>query len=306
MSESKPRNLAASVRDRLLNVAKERREDFGLVLTKYGMERIPYRLSKSKYHDRFVLKGALLFELWTERAHRPTRDIDLLGGPSSTVPEMKKVFGEICAKSVQDDGLVFPQQSIRAERIREDNTYEGVRIRCQARPGNIRIPLQVDVEFGDVITPGPIALEYPTLLDFPAPKIHAYPRETVVAEKFHAIVKLGGVNSRMKDFYDLWILSREFAFQGDLLAKAIEATFERQGTVLPASVPLALTEEFFRSRAKRTQWRAFLGKSKLETAKVNLEDVAGDLAEFLMPLVRALKTHEGFKLTWPPRGPWKG
>ncbi len=305
MSETTPRNLVVSVRERLLNVAKARQEDFGLVLTKYGMERFLYRLSQSKYHDRFVLKGALLFEVWTERPHRPTRDIDLLGSQPATVAEMKKVFGEICAQSVQDDGLVFQQKSVRAERIREDQAYEGVRIRCQARLGNIRIPLQVDVGFGDAVTPGPITLRYPTLLDFPAPIIRAYPRETVVAEKFHAVVKLGVVNSRMKDFYDIGILSREFGFSGGVLAEAIAARFQRQRTELPVSIPPALSEEFFGNLGKMTQWRAFVGKSKLDAEGMGLEQVVEDLVEFLMPPVQARASGREFTMVWPARGPWK-
>jgi len=184
------KNLTASVRQRLMNLARARNEEFGLILTRYGIERLLYRLSQSEYRSAFVLKGALLFELWTKRPHRPTRDLDLAGRQETTVAGMKKVFTEICAQPVESDGLVFDPKAVRAETIREELAYQGVRVRCLAHLGNARIPLQVDVGFGDVITPGPVKLEYPTLLDFPAPRLQAYPRETMIAEKFHALVML--------------------------------------------------------------------------------------------------------------------
>jgi len=189
-----------------------------------------------------------------------------------------------------------------AQTIREEVAYQGVRVRCLARLGNARIPLQVDVGFGDVITPGPVKLEYPTLLDFPAPKLRAYPRETMVAEKFHALVKLGVTNSRMKDFYDLWILAREFQFDGRLLSQAIEATFRRQKTELPAADPLPLTAEFAKNKAG--QWRAFLRKNGLEADAADLERVTEELQGFLLPPARAIRAGTMFNLFWNQGGPW--
>lgn len=219
MSSEKPRNLAASVRQKLFSRAQERREDFGLVLTKYGLERFLYRLSRSKYRDQFVLKGALLFELWTHRPYRPTRDLDLSGQGDNSIARMKKVFGDVIAQVVEDDGLVFDAKSVRITRIKEEQEYEGLRVNFlarleRARLERARISLQVDIGFGDAIVPDPEEIQYPGMLDFPIARVRAYPKETVVAEKLEALVKLSMVNTRMKDFYDLWILGREFEFSG--------------------------------------------------------------------------------------------
>jgi predicted nucleotidyltransferase component of viral defense system len=200
-------NVSASVRQRLLNLATERKEDFGLVVTRYGLERFLYRLSVSTHRDSFVLKGALLLQLWIAETYRPTRDLDLLGRGISNV-SYRKIFSEVCSQKVEDDGLTFLPDTIRVERIRDDETYEGVRVRLEARLGNVRVPLQIDVGLGDAIVPASEELRYPTLLRFPAPKLHAYSKESVVAEKFEAMVKLGIANSRMKDFYDLWVLAQ--------------------------------------------------------------------------------------------------
>jgi predicted nucleotidyltransferase component of viral defense system len=286
-----------------MNLARARNEEFGLILTRYGIERLLYRLSQSEYRSAFVLKGALLFELWIKRPHRPTRDLDLAGRQETTVAGMKKVFAEICAQPVESDGLAFDPKAVRAETIREELAYQGVRVRCLARLGNARIALQVDVGFGDVITPGPVKLQYPTLLDFPAPRLQAYPRETMVAEKFHALVRLGLINTRMKDFYDLWSLARDFEFDGQVLAQALEATFRRQKTEMPAADPLPLTAEFAESKAG--QWRAFLRKNGLEAEGATLERVTEDLQQFLLPPARALAAKTKFALVWPARGPWK-
>jgi predicted nucleotidyltransferase component of viral defense system len=205
-------NLPASVRQRLLNLATERKEDFGLVVTRYGLERFLYRLSVSPHRDSFVLKGALLLQLWTADTYRPTRDLDLLGRGISNV-SYRKIFSEVCSQKVEDDGLTFLPDTIRVERIRDDEAYEGVRVRLEARLGNVRVPLQIDVGLGDTIVPSSEELEYPTLLRFPAPKLHAYSKESVVAEKFEAMVKLGIANSRMKDFYDLCVLAQRFEFE---------------------------------------------------------------------------------------------
>lgn len=296
-------NLTASVRQRLINCAQARKEEFGLILTRYGIERLLYRLDQSKHRSTFVLKGALLFEVWTGHAHRPTRDLDLLGNRESTVEGMRKVFAEVCAQPVASDGLVFDPKTVRAEMIREEQAYRGVRVRCVARLGNARIPLQIDVGFGDVITPGPVDLEYPSLLGFPAPRLQAYPRQTMVAEKFHAVVKLGITNSRMKDFYDLWVLAQDFQFDGQVLAEALEATFRRQKTEMPAAVPLPFTPEFAKNKA--TEWRAFLRKSKLPVEGITLERVTADLRSFLMPPAQAVAAGKKFDMVWYPGGPWK-
>jgi predicted nucleotidyltransferase component of viral defense system len=304
VSRQKPRNLAASVRQRLFNRAKERHEDFGLVLTKYGLERFLYRLAHSKYRNQFVLKGALLFELWTHRPYRPTRDLDLEGRGDNSIPRIKRLFAEIIVQTVEDDALVFDPDSLRVATIKEEQEYEGLRVTFVARLERATIHMQVDVAFGDVIVPTPQETQYPAMLDFPGARLLAYPREAVIAEKLEALVKLGIANTRMKDFYDLWQLSREFDFDGALLSDAIKATFKRRRTEIPSGTPLALTDEFSRDSQKAKQWRAFVKKSNLDHDQATLHDVAADLTRFVMPPLQAICRSQHFALTWPSRGPW--
>lgn len=302
MSKDKPRNLPASVRERLRQAAAVRKEEFQLVLTRYGLERLLYRLSRSPHADLFILKGAMLFQLWSDQPHRPTRDLDLLGRGDNSIEGIAQVFRDVCNQTVEPDGLEFHAESARAERIKEDQEYEGLRVHCEARLENARIPLQIDVSFGDAVTPAAARIRYPTLLEFPAPEVRAYRRETVVAEKFQAMVALGMTNSRMKDFYDLWVLAGGFAFDGPTLSRAIRATFRRRKTALPVQTPLPLTAEFHDDTGK--QWDAFVRKSKLDAAGMGLGQVAAVLREFLMPPVQALATDEAFEQHWPAGGPW--
>ena len=304
MSREKPHNLAASVRQRLFNRAQDRREDFGLVLTKYGLERFLYRLSQSIHHDQFVLKGALLFEYWTHRPYRPTRDLDLSGQGDNSIARIKKIFGDVIAQTVEDDGLVFDPASIQITKIKAEQEYEGLRVNFLARLERARISLQVDIGFGDAIVPAPQEIEYPGILDFPKATLRAYPRETVVAEKFEALVKLGMVNTRMKDFYDLWTLALEFEFSGPLLCKAIEATFAKRNTELPATVPLALTEDFFGDSKKTKQWSAFVGKSGLNFQYAEFASIIVVLKKFLLPPLKAIRESKPFEMHWAKNGPW--
>jgi predicted nucleotidyltransferase component of viral defense system len=305
MTKEKRRNLAASVRQRLMNLGRARNEDFQFVLTRYALERLLYRLSRSAHRDVFVLKGAMLFQLWGDHPHRPTRDLDLLGTGDNSVPRCERIFREVCALAVEDDGLLFNATSVRGDTIKEDQEYEGLRLNLDCRLENARIRLQIDIGFGDVVTPAATEVTYPVLLDFPAPVLPAYSRESVVAEKFQAMVMLGIANSRMKDFYDLWVLAREFAFAGPLLSQAIRATFARRRTAVPAMVPVALSSEFVQDRAKQTQWRAFVAKSKLDTGGVGLEEVVDVLRSFLMPLAEAVAAGRLLGLMWPAAGPWQ-
>jgi predicted nucleotidyltransferase component of viral defense system len=298
-------NLAASVRQRLANVARSRGEDFQFLLNRFGLERLLYRLTQSAHAQVFVLKGATLFQLWTGHSHRPTRDLDLLGQGDPSITRFERIFREVCAAEVAADGLTFLERSVSAEQIKEGAEYQGIRLRINARLGNARIPLQIDVGFGDAVTPGPVDATYPTLLDFPAPLLLAYPRESVVAEKFQAMVVLGIANSRMKDFYDIWILASEFDFSGLPLSDAIRATFERRQTPLPTQIPMALTAEFADDRAKATQWTAFLRKSKLTNAPASLSEVTALLNPFLMPPTATIATGKQFDQTWLKGGPWR-
>lgn len=301
MSGRKPRDLAASVRHRLHVLSQTRGEDLQLVLTRYGLERLLYRLTQSSHAGQFILKGAVLFQLWTGQQHRPTRDLDLLGQGSASPERLQDVFRDVCSIAVTDDGLHFPPHSVRGEQIKEEDEYQGIRLRLEARLANVRIPLQIDIGFGDAITPAPETVTFPTTLDFPAPALRAYPRETVVAEKFQAMVQLGMINSRMKDFYDLWTLARQFAFEGVSLSAAIQATFDRRNTRIPAQLPTAFTAEFTRDRGKATQWTAFLKKSRLvDGIPPTLSEIAETLETFLMPPTVALQTTGRFDQTWRP------
>ena len=288
MTNSQTRNLAASVRQRLMNLSRERADEFQLVLTRYGLECLLYRIAQSPHAGQFVLQGAALFQLWTRKPHRSTRDLVLLGQGEPSTDRLRQLFQDICSLTVADDGLTFLTGDIQAEQIKEDDEYQGIRLRIDARLDTARIPLQIDVAFGDAITPSPQDVTYPTLLDFPAPQLHAYSRETVVAEKYQAMVQLGMANSPMKDFYDVWTLARQFEFKGTELWDAIRATFERRQTALPATTPLAVTSEFSTNRSKATQWSAFLRKGRFLELPPPMEEVGSLLASFLMPPTLAL------------------
>jgi hypothetical protein len=227
---NQPKNISASVRQKLKNIALTQREDFQAILTRYALERFLYRLSQSEEGDKFVLKGALLFTIWSKQPHRATRDMDLLGFGENSPSYLQVIFQNICRLEVQSDGLEFNSEQVNCQLIKADQEYEGVRVNLL---GNLtdtktRISLQIDVGFGDAICHAPVKLQFPTILDFPAPKISTYPRESVIAEKFQAMVILGIANSRMKDFYDLWFLASNFEFDGQLLSRAIQMTFERR------------------------------------------------------------------------------
>lgn len=294
MTEKK--NIAASVHQKLYNRARESGEDFNLLLIRFANERWLYRLSVSEYKNGFLLKGASLFSLWFNAPHRPTRDVDLLGFGSSEISDIEKVFRDICNVETED-GLIFKADTVKGAEIKEGQEYHGVRILFAAFLGKARINLQVDVGFGDAVTPEPETINFPTVLDFPAPSLQAYPKETVVAEKFEAMVKLGMLNSRMKDFWDLRVLIHEFEFGGRQLQQAIRATFERRQTKFPDKPPLALTEEFSGDKGKQTQWNAFLRKNKLDDAG-DLKKLIVSLQSFFLPLIEAEKEQATFNKEW--------
>ena len=305
MSVDQPRNLAASVRQRLLNVAKRNSEAFDLVLTRYALERLLYRLGQSDYRNQFLLKGAMMFAVWDGASHRPTRDIDLLGFGSGDLAQLEHVFREICQVPVAPDGLTFFADNLRAIEIRENQEHQGVRVLFEARLENAIIPIQIDIGYGDAVTPAPEEITFPTMLDFPAPKLRAYPIYTVVAEKFQAMVWLGIANSRMKDFYDIWVIMKKFSFEGHVLAQAISATFERRNTPLPTAAPFALTQPFASDKIKQTQWKAFLLKNKLSADNLTLADIIATLHEFLMPPTLMLAKERASDAIWLPGGPWQ-
>ena len=286
------------MRARLLDRARREGADFQNLLTRYALERLLYRLSVSAVRDRFVLKGAMLFAAWLKDPFRPTGDLDLLGFGDQEVAQIADVFREVCAVGVVDDGVTFDVDSLVATAIREGVDYGGVRVRTGATIAGAKVPIQIDIGFGDAITPGAIEIDYPTLLDGPVPHLRAYPAETVVAEKFEALVSLGLANTRMKDFYDLWLISRTFAFAGAALGEAIRRTFERRRTKIPGEVPTGLSDVFVRE--KGGQWRAFLKRERLGAAPDAFDRVVEDLAAFLLPPLSNAADNQ----SWPVGGPW--
>ena len=291
-------NLCASILARLLTLAKQRGDDYSLLLNRFALERLQARVRTSPHADRFLLKGALLFALWYDTPHRPTRDADLLGFGPDDEANLIATFCEVATMDL-GDGIVFDPDSVKADAIREDNTYGGTRITLVARIGSARCALQIDVGFGDAVTPGPQTVVYPTLLgDFPAPTLRVYPVYTVIAEKYQAMVMLGQANSRMKDFFDLAVIARRTELDGATLAAAIAATFARRQTALPTEQPLALTKQFSEDAAKLRQWQAFLNKNRIEAA--SLGDTVTLLDDLLwQPTVVAASSNQA-TATWRP------
>lgn len=297
-----PSDPGASARARLAQLSRERGVEFQLLLSEFAIERMLYRLGASRHADRYVLKGAMLFRLWSSERGRATWDLDLLGHGPDGVEDVVAVVRDFCEVSVAD-GIHFDPNSIRGEEIRPEDEYAGVRVRLEAHLAGARIPMQVDVGFGDAVTPEPLRQRYPTLLDHPPPHVLVYPREAVVAEKLEAIVSLGVTNSRMKDFYDIQALASSFPFEAGLLAEAIRATFERRGTPLPSGRPLVLTRAFLAAPERQAQWRAFLRRGRLD-AEPDAGALADALDAFLGPPLRALASGEPFAAEWPAGGPW--
>ena len=294
------RNIAASVRAKLLNKARADKRDFTLVLTRYALERLLYRLSISEHADHFLLKGALLFDLWFDVPLRPTRDMDLLGFGIAEEPHLIAAFTDLCGLEIED-GIHFDAQSIRAEEIRKEANYKGIRITLLAWIDGARCPLQVDVGYGDAVTPAAEMVEYPVMLDeFPAPKLRVYPRYTVVAEKLEAMITLGVANSRMKDYFDLWVLAKHSDFDGKVLHQAIGATLSRRGTDIPMDVPFGLTDAFATDPQKQMQWQGFLKKNRLEA--LTLDQVVFDLRQFLILPLNALASGAAFGRLWNREG----
>jgi predicted nucleotidyltransferase component of viral defense system len=274
-------NLAASVRARLLNIAKAEKTDFNQVLVRYALERFLYRLSKSAHADRFLLKGAMLFNLWYDMPHRPTRDADLLGFGASDLDSIGQTFRDIVAVDVAD-GIVFDPASIQVEEIRKSAGYAGARVIVAAELARARCKTQVDVGFGDAVTPGPVDAMYPVLIpDFPAPHLKTYPVYTVVAEKLHAIEILGMTNSRVKDYLDLFVLLEREVLDPGILAKAIAATFNRRGTSVPTALPIGLSDEFANDSSRQALWAAFIRKNGLDA--VPLQEIVAALRAKLHP-----------------------
>jgi Nucleotidyl transferase AbiEii toxin, Type IV TA system len=303
MSTSQPKNLAASASQRLRNLARADGADYQRILERYAGERLLYRLQHIPNGDRFILKGAALWVVWEGAQRRPTRDVDLLGPGRGTPDVMRETFRVVCSVDVIPDGLLFDPTTVDAAVIREDQDYEGVRVMMVARLGRALIPVQVDIGFGDAVTPSPLQGTVPPLLDFPAVHMRMYPVETVVAEKFEAMVKRGLGNTRMKDLYDLLILSETRTFDIATLRLAITRTFDNRGTPLPATeLPVALTPVY--AADKDSQWVSFLGKNELQDISRDLGIVVEGLRMFLGPVATKDALGRKIRETWRPGRGW--
>ncbi|MDQ2075869.1 nucleotidyl transferase AbiEii/AbiGii toxin family protein [Marinimicrobium sp. ABcell2] len=297
MSKNKT-NIAASIRQRLLNQARQQKRPFNELLQYYAMERFLYRLSQSIHNERFVLKGALMLRVWQAPEARPTMDIDMLGRTANQPDAIAAQIAEITHTPVADDGMEYDATQLRTEVITEEADYQGLRIRLEAKLSGARIPLQLDIGFGDALVPDACLEHFPTLLDFPAPYLLCYSRESAIAEKFEAMVKLGGLNSRMKDFYDIWLLARRFDFNAAILGEAIHQTFLHRGTDRPSVLP-------FEGRFvvdKQSQWNAFHRRLDSPGVPENLAEVCSALAEFLGVFL-APGTISNYY--WRAPGPWR-
>ncbi len=289
---------------RLLTRAQKEGRPFNELLQHYAIERFLYRLGQSKHAEKLLLKGALLLRVWQIPMARPTMDIDMLGRTTGTQEAFVSILRECMALKVEDDGMQYDPDSIVTEAITLDTDYQGWRIRFQGLLGNVRVTMQVDVGIGDVVYPAPIWIDYPVLLDQPAPHLLAYTPENAIAEKYQAMVELDKANSRMKDFHDIWTLARNLDFESEKLSEAIRRTFERRKTKLPEIEPTAFTAKFYKDKTKQTQWQAFLRKGFVTKEGISLADVAKTMRAFLMPPTEALVSGRLFKMRWPRGGPW--
>jgi predicted nucleotidyltransferase component of viral defense system len=298
------RDVGASVRQRLLNQSRAQGRPFQELLQYFAMERFLYRLAQSPFADRFILKGALLLTAWRAPMSRPTIDIDLAGRTRNELDHITQLISTVCDVVTEPDGIEFNRASIEVARIKEDADYEGVRVKFHAVLAKARVPMQIDIGFGDVVVPGPTEIVYPTLLDFPAPVLQAYPRETVIAEKLEAITKLGLLNSRVKDYYDIALLSRMYPFEGENLIKAIVATFRHRETKIEAE-PIGLTDAFYADPATAVLWRAFTRRSRFTEQSGNLERLVVEIRQSALPVLAAAACEKAFKARWQSGGPWE-
>jgi hypothetical protein len=298
----KPASIAVSVRARLTQRARDRRENAQLTMTRYVIERLLYRLSLSGYREGFVLKGAMLFSLWSPTPYRATGDLDLLGFGANTPERVAEIFRELFAIEAED-GVAFRPDTVRVAAARAADEYAGVAVDFHVELAGARLPIHVDIGYGDAITPGVVEVEYPSMLGLPAPKLRAYPPETVVAEKFQAMTALGMVNSRMKDFFDIWAIANTFDFEGAVLARAIKATFDRRDTDVPAEPPPAFTSAF--AVAKQAQWTAFLRRTEIWLAPEPLPEVQARIAALVMPPAEAVAGGVAFTRCWSADQGWR-
>lgn len=299
------RNVGASVRARLMNRSRATGEDFQFLLQRYAAERFLYRLGESEHRERYVLKGAMLLVLWGEAVYRPTRDLDFSSYGSSLANDVRSTLRDICETPAADDGVVFDSGNIGVEPFREHQEYDGFRALFWARISGARIRMRIDIGFGNAIQPPPIDADYPTLLEISRPRIRVYSRESVVAEKLHAMVVLGERNSRYKDFFDLHALAQHSSFEGDSLVRAMGATFAQRRTTISQNLPVALTPRFYNDVERAEQWRTYLGRNELPGVPSDFGIVGEWLLSFLRGPWDALARGSGFTGTWPAGGLWR-
>jgi len=304
MTRESARKSPASIRARLLALAQSRGQDYQRVLGRYAIERFLYRLGRSPYRDRFAIKGATLFTLWTGDTHRPTRDLDMLGWGSSAISDVEETIRVIC-NAEENDGILFDSKSVEGSRIKEEDEYDGVHVKFNAILAGARIPMQVDVGFGDAVYPEPEFASFPVLLPMEAPLIRAYPREAAIAEKFNAMVVLDIRNSRMKDFYDVWFMANTWTFDLAALRTAILASFERRKVAIPQGVPFALTNEFLDDMQKKQQWNAFVTRLYPGSSTPSLEEVGALLRAFILPCIDAIAAPDTTTHHWTPGLSWE-
>lgn len=298
-------NIHASIRERLRNKAKETNRSFAEILQYYGIERFLYRFSRSKYADKFILKGALLFTVWQIPERRTTLDIDFLARYDNQVASIEDVIKDVCDIAVEPDGLLFDSLTVQGRKIKENADYSGVRVKFIGFLERSQIPMQIDVGFGDIIYPKTKLLNYPVILDFPKPHLKGYPPESVISEKFEAMIKLGLLNSRMKDFYDIWLMMHQFDFDGSNLAGALKKTFEHRKTNIPNGKPLFAEEIYNKVSDKQALWKIFLKKGDISRISDTFATIAKEIEDFLIKPLEAIKEGKEFKKDWKAPGPWK-
>ncbi|NLI77031.1 MAG: nucleotidyl transferase AbiEii/AbiGii toxin family protein [Candidatus Riflebacteria bacterium] len=298
-------NLAASVTARLLNRAKDQGIDFQILLTAYCFERFLFRLGAAGLRDRFVLKGAMLLQLWTDHPFRATRDLDLLRFGDGSFESIRQDLNSILTAQVSPDGVSFDGTGMAIEAIRAEDEYAGARATLSAQCGTAKISLQIDMGVGDAVWPAPVLRTYPGLLDLPSPEVLVYPLEAVVAEKFEAMVVLGERNSRIKDFFDLHHLATRFEFDRPTLAEAVRRTFRRRRTPVPPTDPVGLTADYWANPSRPAQVRAFSRRAGLVVPQDPGLEFTPILHAFLGPILDDIRTGKGPTGTWPPGGPWQ-
>lgn len=297
-------NIQASIRDRLRNKANETSRSFAEILQYYGMERFLYRFSHSKYADKFILKGALLFTVWQIPERRTTLDIDFLARYDNQIAGIEAAMKDVCNVAVEPDGLVFDAKTVQGRKIKEDADYEGVRVKFIGFLERSHIPMQIDVGFGDIVYPRTKVIDYPVILDLPQPHLKGYPPESVISEKFEAMIKLGLLNSRMKDFYDIWLMMHQFYFDRSILARALKKTFEHRKTDIPSGRPLFAEEIYDEASDRQTLWKMFLKKYSIKHAPDRLATTAKEIEEFLIEPISTLNKGVEFNKEWKAPGLW--